>query len=212
MNSLLSAQKKKGGGGRVHFKTKARTSHVNWQFINWAWNPQSIKFTGRCTPALIHALSLGISIAGAETQTNVCVVMGLDELLDKQSLLFAVMSSLWRKKSGSVWEGNLTLAVSQSPPGQIMGLLVRAVPIKWVNYVHRQGNTCTPSLYAVHSYKHQHLSARGLGFTDNIFSARGFNQPRAQQGSCRNLNKLSSPYTHIPLTAWVAQPLGQHWE
>lgn len=83
-------------------------------------------------------------------------------------------------------------------------------------YVHRQGNTCTPSLYAAHSHKHQHLSAHGLGSTDNIFSARGFNQPRAQQGSCRNrahlLNKLSSPYTHIPPTAWVAQPLRQHWE
>lgn len=62
--------------------------------------------------------------------------MGLDELLDKQLLLFAVMSSLWRKKSSSVWEGNLTLAVSQSPPGQRMGLLVRAVPIKWVSYMY----------------------------------------------------------------------------
>lgn len=143
--------------------------------------------------------------------------MGLDELLDKQSLLFAVMSSLWRKKSSSVWEGNLTLAVSQSPPGQRMGLLVRAVPIKWVSYMYtgKEIPALHPCMLLI-SYKHQHLSAHGLGSTDNIFSARGFNQPRAQQGSCRNrahlLNKLSSPYTHIPPTAWVAQPLRQHWE
>lgn len=155
---ILSCQhkKKKGGGGRVHFKTKARTSHVNRQFINWAWNPQSIKFTGRFTPAVIHALSLGISIARAEAQTNVCVVMGLDELLDKQSLLFAVMSSLWRKKNSSVWEGNLTLAVSQSPPGQRMGLLVRAVPIKWVNYMY----TCKkiPALHPCMLFIHTNIS------------------------------------------------------
>lgn len=40
--------------------------------------PTEHKFTGRYTPTVVYALSLGISVARATAQIRVCVVMGLN--------------------------------------------------------------------------------------------------------------------------------------